>query len=680
MDPTQHDPAAGAETPRRLFVYNGGFLTQRRVRRILDLAGWDIRFGAPGAGDWVGVWGQSPTAHRGEAVAASRAAPILRVEDALLRSVLPGRSGSLPLGLVLDRTGIYFDNTRPSDLETLLATHPLDNTQLLKRAKAASAWIQRAHLSKYNAFDPAAAVPEAPYVLVIDQTRGDASISGAGADAARFHEMLSYALEENRGQHIVIKTHPETAMGHRQGHFGPEHVRPGITLLSDAVSPWALMEGATAVYAVSSGLGFEAVMAGHKPRLFGQPFYAGWGLTEDRYPIDRRRRNLTRAQLFAAVMLLYPTWYDPYRDRLATLEEAIAALDADARAWRADRRGYVATGMRLWKRKPLQKVFGRDSRVRFVADPEKAVARATREDRPLLVWANKTTDALDAAGALRLEDGFLRSRGLGADLIPPLSLVTDDLGIYYDPSRPSRLEALIAEAARLPSEALSRAEALIVDLKKRGLSKYNLAGAAASDVPKGHRILVPGQVEDDASIRLGAGSVRTNGALLRAARAAHPEAVLLYKPHPDVEAGLRDGRLSEADRAVADLVLDRADPIALIDQVDEVWTMTSLLGFEALVRDRPVTCLGTPFYAGWGLTHDLGPALGRRTARPSLAALVHATLISYPRYYDPVTGQPCPVEVVLDRLATGTLPRPSCANRALAKLQGLFASYAWIWR
>lgn len=672
------ETAGGDNPPRRLFVYNGGFLTQRRVRRILELAGWHIRLGRPGPEDWVGVWGTSPTAHRGEAVADQRDAPILRVEDALLRSVHPGRVGKEPpLGLMLDRTGVHFDSARPSDLETLLATHPLDDTALLDRARAASDWIQRAHLSKYNAFAPKAALPRAPYVLVIDQTRGDASIAGAGADALRFKEMLYWAQEEHPGSQILIKTHPETASGARDGHFSAEDCSDQIALLQDPVSPWALMEGALAVYTVSSGLGFEAIFAGHRPRLFGQPFYAGWGLTDDRFPVARRRRSLTRAQLFAGAMMLYTKWYDPHRDRLCEIEDAIAILDAQARAWREDHRGYVGCGMRLWKRRPLQQVFGQQQRMRFEDDPARAILRAQTEGRRLAVWASKSTPELDAAGALRVEDGFLRSKGLGADLIPPLSLVTDDLGIYYDPSRPSRLEALVAEAASLPPEALLRAERLITALRAAGLSKYNLERPALPDLPKGQRILVPGQVEDDASILQGAGEVRTNTALLEAARTAFPEAVLLYKPHPDVEAGLRPGAIAAE---AADVVLSQTDPIALLAEVDAVWTMTSLLGFEALLRDVPVTCLGAPFYAGWGLTTDLGPLPERRQARPTLPALVHAALIVYPRYFDPVTRAPCPVEVVVDRLRLGQVPRPGPFNRSLAKLQGAFASYAWMWR
>ena len=117
-----------------------------------------------------------------------------------------------------------------------------------------------------------------------------------------------------------------------------------------------------------------------------------------------------------------------------------------------------------------------------------------------------------------------------------------------------------------------------------------------------------------------------------------------------------------------------------IDAVDEIWTMTSLLGFEALLRGKKVTCLGSPFYAGWGLTDDRAMPIARRTARLDLPALVYAALIAYPRYRDPVTGLACPVEVIVDRIENDDIPKQRPANRALAKLQGVFASYAYLWR
>lgn len=109
--------------------------------------------------------------------------------------------------------------------------------------------------------------------------------------------------------------------------------------------------------------------------------------------------------------------------------------------------------------------------------------------------------------------------------------------------------------------------------------------------------------------------------------------------------------------------------------------MTSLLGFEALLRKVPVTTLGVPFYAGWGLTTDLARIPPRRRARPTLSGLVHASLIDYPRYVHPVTGAPCPVEPVVAWLADSDTHHPrGVANRLLSKLQGVFAGKAHLWR
>ncbi|MEM8578061.1 MAG: capsular polysaccharide biosynthesis protein, partial [Pseudomonadota bacterium] len=593
--------AAGAPKLRRLHVFNAGFRRQPRLRAILRSAGYRVTLGLPGPDDLVGVWGQSPYAARGEAVATKRGAQLVRIEDAWLRSLHPGRGGEAPIGLLIDHSGVHFDPAQPSELERLLATHPLDDTALLDRAREIAARLAEDHLTKYAAVDPALPVPDPGYVLVIDQTAGDASVRASRADRNTFLEMLFVAQEEHPGVRVVIKTHPETAQGYRAGHYRDSDLRDGVTFCDTPVSPWTLLEGAVAVYTVSSQLGFEAIYAGHRPRVFGQPFYAGWGLTQDERPVDRRQRKLSRAQLMAGAMILYPAWFDPCTGRTCSAEVALEGLAARARAWRADRHGWVASGMRLWKRRPLQQFFGK---VRFEDDPGKA--RAT--GLPWMVWAGKAQ--VGHGDAVRVEDGFLRSAGLGAALVPPLSLVTDDLGIYYDPSGASRLERMIAARADLRPGQARRARALIRELTAKNLSKYNLTGGVP-DLPEGRRVLVVGQVEDDASIRLGAGDICTNAALLAAARAAEPDAALIYKPHPDVVAGLRPGAVDASD---ADLVVADADIAALLGQVDAVWTMTSLTGFEALLRGVPVTVTGAPFYAGWGLTRDLGDVPPRRRA------------------------------------------------------------------
>lgn len=673
MQPQPLQPAAGKNDFRRLCVFNSGFLTRTRIRRILELAGWRVTLGRPSAGDWVGVWGAAPSADRGTAVARSHDAPVLRVEDAFLRSLHPGRVGNEPpIGLLLDRSGVHFDASRPSDLETLLFEDPLDDTALLNSARSLMARMTDAKLSKYAAFDAGLMPPDPGYVLVIDQVEGDASVlaSVPGTDMARarFAEMLYYAQTEHPTARILIRSHPEARAGKRPGHYTAEQAQGRIAFIDGDLAPMDLLTGAIAVYTLSSQMGFEAILAGHRPRVFGTPFYAGWGLTEDEHQLTRRRRNLTRAQLFAGAMIRFPVWYDPYHDRLTDLDRVTATLESARRAWQEDRAGWTGQNIRLWKRQHMQAMFGRHKPMRFASSPPAEAAR-------VMCWGTASTP-----DHWSVEDGFIRSQGLGAKLVPPHSMVLDDLGIYFDPTRPSRLEQLIADSVSLPEHALDRARRVIDRVIADRVSKY-ATGQPGRDLPdsQGRRvILVPGQVEDDASIRLGSPEIKTNADLLKRTRDANAEAFIIYKPHPDVVAGLRPGVMKDA--------LDWADHVApdmpitsLLDQVDHVWTMTSLTGFEALLREVPVTTLGVPFYAGWGLTTDLCPIPDRRRQVVSLEGLAHAALIGYPRYIDPVTGQPCPVEVVLERLATGKTYR-SPQLRILSKAQGLLAGYAWLWR
>ncbi len=239
---------------------------------------------------------------------------------------------------------------------------------------------------------------------------------------------------------------------------------------------------------------------------------------------------------------------------------------------------------------------------------------------------------------MRVEDGFLRSVGLGANLVQPLSWVIDRRGMYYDATAPSDLEALL-EAGRFEPALVSRARALREAIVTSGITKYNV-GAGVWQRPSGarHVVLVPGQVENDASITWGAPGVRTNLGLLQAVRESRPDAWIVYKPHPDVLAGKRPGHADmEASRRWCDEIVTDVPIHRLFEQVDELHVLTSLAGFEALLRGLPVTCHGSPFYAGWGLTRDVHTH-ARRTRRLDLDELVAGALIVYPSYVSRTTG------------------------------------------
>jgi capsular polysaccharide export protein len=209
----------------------------------------------------------------------------------------------------------------------------------------------------------------------------------------------------------------------------------------------------------------------------------------------------------------------------------------------------------------------------------------------------------------------------------------------------------LIEIGAFSEEIVARAKKVRESLVAGGLSKY-ARSTSSYPRPSGARkvVLVTGQVEDDRSILAG-GAGLTNLELLRRARLHEPDAFIIYKPHPDVEAGHRKGRIDDsAVYALADRIEREAPIAALLDAADALHVITSQAGFEALMRGKSVTVHGVPFYAGWGLTEDLGPIPARRTARRTLDELVAATLIHYPRYLDPVTRLPCPPEVLIQRL------------------------------
>jgi capsular polysaccharide export protein len=203
--------------------------------------------------------------------------------------------------------------------------------------------------------------------------------------------------------------------------------------------------------------------------------------------------------------------------------------------WGVSNRIVYALGFSYWKQRPLRLCFP-DDEVRFVSCID-----SVPDGGVLAVWGMRAAPEVSARGIslVRVEDGFLRSVGLGTDLTRPISWVVDRRGIYFDATRPSDLEVLLAETA-FSSDLLERAAGLRTRIVAEGLTKYNVGTKVWRRPPHITRVLlVPGQVESDASIAYGAPDIKTNLALLQAVRAANPDAHVLYKPHPDVSAGMR---------------------------------------------------------------------------------------------------------------------------------------------
>lgn len=679
-------PATGAPTPAvppRIGILSPGIWRERDAVATL-LGGEPVRIGGfgPGACDLVVGWGHKSTARKARRMAGRERRPYVALEDGFLRSVRPG-ANERAIGWIVDRSGIYYDAHGPSDLEKAIGRRAGRQTvEDDDRARAALAAIRDLRLSKYNhapmATAEALGLPRGrDVVVVIDQTFADASVSGSLSDGATFVHMLDAAIAENPGRTVVVKVHPEAISGVKRGYLAEVARRRDVVVLAADVNPWALIEMASKVYVVSSQFGLEAMLAGVPVVCFGAAAFAGWGLTDDRaVPIRRRGGPVTREAFAAAAYFDYCRWLDPYHGTEIDVFGAIDRL-AFLRDRHHENTRSVCVGFSRWKRRAATSFLtGVGGVPRFVDTDAEAARIAAEDGSRIVVWGRRgfAGDGAHATPVVRAEDGFLRSVGLGAAFVAPASLVFDAEGIYYDPTRPSGFETLAA-TADFDDALRARAAALRATIVSRRLSKYNDAEETAVAVPEGRlRILVPGQVEDDASVQLGSPEVRTNLELLRRVRARWPDAHVIFKPHPDVQAGYRAGRIPDEEAAaLADQIVVGGSMPALLERVDRVETMTSLTGFEALLRGLAVTCHGLPFYAGWGLTEDL-VACPRRTRRLELDDLVATALILYPRYVDPVTGRACPVETVVDALTNQMKAGEGVVKRLRRRIRH---AYAW---
>ncbi len=617
-------------------------------------------------------WGQKANTRQIKQKAQALGLPYWQLEDGFIGYIGHPARGGKAVSLIADPVGIYYDARQPSQLEQLIAA-PCE-PQMLARAERLICELVRLGITKYNCYAtvPAHAanhgsvsrfaaqggesgLPSAlaarlqqsakPRVLLVDQVAGDLSIPGALASEADFVAMVEAARRNHPDARLLLRTHPDTRFGKKSGVLARLQLND-VEVVAEHCHPHALLNAVDAVYTVSSQLGFEGLLLGKPVYCFGMPFYAGWGLTHDSKQCERRNVNVSLAQLVAAALICYPRYLDPVLGQRCEVEEVIAIIARQQKPAPRWRRLYLV-GFSLWKRAFMQAFCHHlAEELCFVSKPPKRLTG----DEQVLVWGSRYPELVSA---IRVEDGFIRSKGLGSNLCRPSSLSLDPVGIYFDSRTPSGLEQLL-NYQQLTEPEIERGERLISLLRQHQISKYNVGEIQPYSPPMDGRqlVLVVGQVDGDASILTGSPYIRSNEQLLWAVRAAKPDAHILYKPHPDVVAGNRGGAISAACLAecVDSQVLD-VGLTSLYPHVDELHTMTSLSGFEALVQGVKVTTWGQPFYSGWGLTTDANPPARRQRTLP-LSALVYLTLVAYPLYLDWQTGLWISPEQLIHQLAT----------------------------
>jgi capsular polysaccharide export protein len=551
--------------------------------------------------------------------------------------------------LIADSRGIHYACDGQSDLlEALEQGGPVGWMQKDLGKDHAVAELMAKYreigVSKYNWFPgefSKIALPDESGILLVDQTRGDAAIRYGGMQVRDFDQMLRDALDESGSAVVYVRAHPDHLYRQKNSCFSPSLLADRrVKLLPPDLSPAQCFAFSHTVMVGSSLMGMEALIHGKKVVTYGSPFFAGRGLTEDRAALrgTKLRRAVSIECLFEAAYLRYGHYFDPDSGERCGFGDILDHLRLQKEMFRKNQGASVTVGFSPWKRKIVEAYLRSPSGELSQVNELSEVSAAAR----LLVWGRRPEIAPALGGpVVRVEDGFIRSKGLGAAFNFPYSWVLDQQGIYFDPEIPSDLESLLLGG--FDEFDLFAARGLIGVLREKRLTKYNLTGQKVSLDSKqvnGRKIiLVPGQVEADASIAFGSPVLKSNIELLRAVRKAEPDAFLIFKAHPDLVAGARHGKvLPPGYDGLSDLAVTDGNVLDWLDLCDEVHTMTSTVGFEALIRNVPVVTYGMPFYAAWGLTTDR-LACPRRTRKLTLEELVCGALIKYPRYVNPATGE-----------------------------------------
>jgi capsular polysaccharide export protein len=252
---------------------------------------------------------------------------ITRYEDGFIRSAGLGAKFTPALSWVADRRGIYYDATKPSDLEFMLGHEELPDP-LQERARRLREKIIASGLTKYNLPGPTWTKPThtGKFILVAGQVESDASIRLGSTGVKTNLGLLQRVRRENPDDYIVYRPHPDVVAGVRRPGQAESSAKNHCDSVATSAPIHALIEAADEVHVNTSLTGFEALIRGKKVVTYGQPFYAGWGLTLDRDPPARRTRHLELDELVAGALIRYPLYRSAATGRTCGPEEVVEEI------------------------------------------------------------------------------------------------------------------------------------------------------------------------------------------------------------------------------------------------------------------------------------------------------------------------------------------------------------------
>src|SRR5690606_18885578 len=203
------------------------------------------------------------------------------------------------------------------------------------------------------------------------------------------------------------------------------------------------------------------------------------GLTGDELAAPARRRPVSLEQIVHAALVDYPRYLDPEIGERATPERLASWIGLQRRMRGRFPETVYAAGFTRWK-KPILRDFLGGSEVRYVERASEAPAGAT-----LAVWGHKDVGPTEGREGVRVEDGFVRSVGLGAAHVRPLSWAMHRVSGAAPERPPLELETILREST-FDEALLARARALRARILETRVTKYNVGGGAVKR-PEGAR-------------------------------------------------------------------------------------------------------------------------------------------------------------------------------------------------
>ncbi len=592
------------------------------------------------------------------------------VEEGFLAYLRHPICGQSPLSLIIGRTGIHYDSTRPSDLQSILTqTVASWSDGMGARARRIMATIKRLRLSKYNHQEGSLGEgPQRRYrVLLVDQSTESRALRYGGANSGIFEQMMDSACKAFPETDVVVKMHPDHDL-RRTKSILHGMIPPGVRVVPPGVNIWSVLDQVDEVYTVSSQVGFEALMAGKKVVCFGQPFYSGWGLTTDVASRRGSGRQLTLEQLVYGVLVKYPLYIHPERQEFCEIEEILSYLESAHLGTLGFYERIYTVGLRRQQKLVLTEYLRAHLALNVSHISQKSArSRTFSSTEAVLYWEPREYHGddlsyLESRGVSVLRAGPWPVDPIQGDRTKPNCLQITRNRLYNDGSSQNDL-VLLLEQAHFDSDLLRRAESL----QQNFLAILDQDTKIRSHILSNHSIdrriaLVLGQGEGEGPLGVREKAVSTDHELLAKVRQDFPEAYILYAP-PVGEASSEKRLPMSVESTLYDQLVRPEHAASCFKLADTVHVVSAFRGIYALIYGKLLYTYGRPFYAGWGLTQDAEVFVGRSRQR-SLTELLCAIFILGPTYFNWLTHTSgTPEEAVRRFLATHAYDNPSTMIR-----------------